>query len=284
LVRTRRRSVRMLNIIPPGLWSVKVRLSPAWVKGTLTTRVLAASFAHGHGGRCATRPPNIQPLVRRRRARARRRARSSKPGWHSSGRRTRALNIARTSKPSAAGVCSAARCRCTSTLTLIAFEGVRRVAGDRALVPLVYDGLKLGEALSLDVDDVAGRSPKVSLVLRRRGAQQRVELTEPGGRAVRRCAGRRGGGPLFISARPNGPSRSLQRLTRFGADHLIRQLTAPGAPRVTSNVVRRYPLRGERRSGIDARVIAATTGLADARRLRRYSRDPRPTTPEEERR
>jgi site-specific recombinase XerD len=137
---------------------------------------------------------------------------------------------------------------------------------------LVYDGLKLGEALALDVDDVAGRPPKVSLVLRRRGAQQRIELTEPGGRAVRRCAGRRRGEPLFISARSNGPSRSSQRLTRFGADHLIRQLTAPGAPRVTSNELRRYHFATSDDAGIDPQVIAAMTGLADARGLRRYSR------------
>ena len=34
---------------------------------------------------------------------------------------------------------------------------------------LVLDGLKLGEALALDVDDVAGRPPKVWLTVRRNG-------------------------------------------------------------------------------------------------------------------
>jgi site-specific recombinase XerD len=119
---------------------------------------------------------------------------------------------------------------------------------------LVFDGLKLGEALAVDVDDLTGRPPKVSLVLRRRGEQQRIELTQTGGRAVHRCAGRRHGEPLFVSAQPGRRSLSPQRLTRFGADHLIRQLTAPGDERVTSNALRRFHL--------------AASAAADARGLR----------------
>ena len=114
---------------------------------------------------------------------------------------------------------------------------------------LVFDGLKLGEALAIDVGDVSGRPPKVSLVLRRRGAEQRVQLTDSTARAVRRCAGRRPDGPLFVSARAGAPSVTAPRLTRFGADHLIRQLTAPGAARVTSNALRRYYFPGQHGRG-----------------------------------
>ncbi|MCU1503187.1 MAG: integrase family protein [Ilumatobacteraceae bacterium] len=138
---------------------------------------------------------------------------------------------------------------------------------------LVFDGLKLGEALALDVDDVTGRPPKVSLVLRRKGEQQRVELTEATARAVRRCAGRRRGQPLFISARSGVPPSSSQRLTRFGADHLIRQLSAPGDERVTANALRRYHFTANRDAGVDAEQVRRRAGLADVRGLRRYSSD-----------
>src|SRR4051812_48915383 len=68
---------------------------------------------------------------------------------------------------------------------------------------LVFDGLKLGEALALDVDDINGRPPKLSLTVRRKGESRRVELAADSAVAVRRCAGRRRGQPLFTSARPS---------------------------------------------------------------------------------
>ncbi len=135
---------------------------------------------------------------------------------------------------------------------------------------LVFEGVKLGEALVLDVDDVRGRPPKVSLLLRRHGQQQRIGLSEVTARAVHRCVGQRHGEPLFISARPAGHSSAPQRLTRYGADHLIRQLTAPGEQRVTSNVLRRYHFAASADAGIDPRAMAAATGLADVGGLRRY--------------
>jgi site-specific recombinase XerD len=138
---------------------------------------------------------------------------------------------------------------------------------------LVFDGLKLGEALALDVDDVTGRPPKVSLVLRRKGQQQRLELTEATARAVHRCAGRRRGQPLFISARRGAPTSASPRLTRFGADHLIRQLSAPGDDRVTANALRRYHFAISRAAGVDAELVRQRTGLADVRGLRRYAID-----------
>jgi site-specific recombinase XerD len=105
---------------------------------------------------------------------------------------------------------------------------------------LVFDGLKLGEALALDVDDVVGRPPKVSLSVRRKGVTRRVALKVESGRAVRRCAGQRRREPLFTSARPAVANSAARRLTRFGADHLIRQLTDEGEERVTTNAFRRF--------------------------------------------
>ncbi len=109
---------------------------------------------------------------------------------------------------------------------------------DALVALLVMDGLKLGEALALDIDDVRGRPPKVSLILGRRGIATRVVLAAESGRAVRRCIGPRRDGPLFLSgaAQPGEP----RRLTRFGADHLIRQLSRDQSRRVTANELRRF--------------------------------------------
>jgi site-specific recombinase XerD len=110
---------------------------------------------------------------------------------------------------------------------------------------LVFDGLKLGEALALDVEDVTGRPPQVSLTIRRKGAARRVALDAESARAVRRCAGRRHREPLFTSGRPAAAESPPRRLTRFGADHLIRQLTEEGDERVTTNALRRFYLTSD---------------------------------------
>ncbi|HEX3089954.1 MAG TPA: site-specific integrase [Ilumatobacteraceae bacterium] len=107
---------------------------------------------------------------------------------------------------------------------------------------LVFDGLKLGEALALNVDDIAGRPPKVSLMVRRKGIARRLILGSESARAVRRCGGKRGTEPLFTSGRPAAAASPPRRLTRFGADHLIRQLSGSDAERVTSNAFRRFYL------------------------------------------
>ena len=110
---------------------------------------------------------------------------------------------------------------------------------DALVSMLVRDGIKLGEALALDVDDITGRSPRTTVTVRRNGDSHRVVLDETSARAVRRCAGRRNGEPLFISdhrARVAG----AHRLTRFGADHLIRRLRTDNNERVTANELRRY--------------------------------------------
>lgn len=110
-----------------------------------------------------------------------------------------------------------------------------------ALVSLLaFDGVKLGEALALDVDDVTGRPPKVALKVRRKGVVDRVVLGARSARAVRRCVGRRRSEPLFTSERAAAPATAPRRLTRFGADHLIRQLTESSDERVTSNAFRRF--------------------------------------------
>ena len=142
---------------------------------------------------------------------------------------------------------------------------------------LVFDGLKVGEALALDVDDVTGRPPKVSLVIRRRGSARRITLDAGSARAVYRCAGRRKGEPLFTSARPAEEGSASRRLTRFGADHLIRQLTTDDRKRVTANALRRFHITAGHTAGDDLDDVRERAGLADIRSLRRYLVEPETT-------
>jgi site-specific recombinase XerD len=135
---------------------------------------------------------------------------------------------------------------------------------------LVFDGLKLGEALALDVGDVAGRPPKVSLMIRRKGSSRRVILGPDSARSVRRCAGRRRSEPLFTSGRPASLETSPRRLTRFGADHLIRQLSSIGDDRVTANALRRFYITSSHRAGTPLEQVRDRAGLSAIRGVQRY--------------
>ncbi len=139
---------------------------------------------------------------------------------------------------------------------------------------LVADGLKLGEALAVDVTDLAGRPPRMSLTIRRRGMSKRIVLDPRSARAVRRCVGRRRDGPLFTSARTTSDSEP-RRLTRFGADHLMRQLTTEEQNRVTANELRRFHISADPEAARNLDRVRERAGLADVRSVRRYL--PRPT-------
>lgn len=141
---------------------------------------------------------------------------------------------------------------------------------------LVSDGLKVGEALSLDVGDVSGRPPSVSIRVRRRGESRRVMLDPHSGRAVLRCAGKRSSGPLFTGNRTTA-SDDPRRLTRFGADHLIRQLSEGDEDRVTANALRRFHITTNQSSGTNIESVRDRAGLADVRSVRRYLSRPEAT-------
>ncbi|MDP9463291.1 MAG: site-specific integrase [Actinomycetota bacterium] len=140
---------------------------------------------------------------------------------------------------------------------------------DALVALLVVDGLKVSEALALDISDVRGRPPITSVLVRRRGVSKRVILDAESARAVRRCAAKRKSGPLFASGRISTSGQS-RRLTRFGADHLIRQLnTDETTEHVTANVLRRFHIthHAEDKPLDEVRERA---GLADVRSIRRY--------------
>lgn len=134
---------------------------------------------------------------------------------------------------------------------------------------LVRDGIKLGEALAIDVDDISGRPPRTSVTIRRNGKTRRVTLDESTARALRRCAGRRTDQPLFISDH-RARTRTPQRLSRFGADHLLRQLRYDNDERVTANELRRFYITSQHQSGAALDDLRDDAGLSDTRGITRF--------------
>lgn len=169
----------------------------------------------------------------------------------------------------------------TAQLSAGAVSAYRAVAAAldprlEALVALlVSDGLKLGEALALDVNDVNGRSPKTrtTITIRRRGTSKRITLDADSADAVRRCVGSRRNGPLFISGRV-ASGDDPRRLTRFGADHLIRQLSSGNENRVTANELRRFHISADHNDDTDLDGVRDRAGLTDVRSVRRYLEKP----------
>jgi integrase len=100
----------------------------------------------------------------------------------------------------------------------------------------------------------------MNLVLDRAGSRSIGELEQT----------TRGPGPLFT-----GPSRGRAgavRLTRFGADRLIKQAaTTAGIERpVSANVLRRTHVTTAQRAGVPIDDIRQTMGHTDVRTTRRY--------------
>jgi len=146
---------------------------------------------------------------------------------------------------------------------------------------LVCDGLKVTEALALDIGDISGKPPQTTITVRRRGQTKRIVLDRDTARAIRRCVGKRRTGPVFVSER-SSKADAPSRLTRFGVDHLIRQLrTGETTERVTANALRRFHIEHQLRSAVldDVRDRA---GLADLRGVRRYvTTEDEESTPED---
>jgi site-specific recombinase XerD len=137
-----------------------------------------------------------------------------------------------------------------------------------ALVALIaLDGLKLGEALALDVADITGRPPRVAATVSRGASSTRLVLQRRTGTAVRRCAGGRSDGPLLVG---RGSGTGSSRLTRFGADHLIKRLPRRGESPLTANALRKFYVSSSHAAGVDIDDIRERAGLSDVRSARRY--------------
>jgi len=139
---------------------------------------------------------------------------------------------------------------------------------------LACEGLKLGEALALDTDDVTGRPSSVTVRIHRAGGTQKVALNRRSSQAVHRCVGGRRNEPLFFRKPRSTTSGPHQRLTRFGADHLFKRIQGPSDGVMTANALRRYYITTAAGAGDDIDTIRRQTGIGDRRSARRYLAPP----------
>jgi integrase/recombinase XerD len=141
---------------------------------------------------------------------------------------------------------------------------------------LMLDGLKVGEAVAADADDVAGRSPRLRLTLRSRPPRV-LSLDPDTARVVSAYLGRRRTGPLFLNERRG---RVPERLTRYGVDYLVKQVArAAGlASPLSANTLRRRYMVAAYAGGAAVDEIRHQAGHSSIRTTRRYLADP-PTEP-----
>jgi site-specific recombinase XerD len=143
--------------------------------------------------------------------------------------------------------------------------------GDRAGVLirlLMLDGLKVGEVIRADAADFRGRPPRMTLDVAGRTAPPLL-LHADTAAAVRSYLRARREGPLLFSERRG---QTAQRLTRFGADYMIKQVAraAGVASPVSGNTLRRRYVVAAHARGTDLEAIRRNTGHSDQRTTRRY--------------
>jgi integrase/recombinase XerD len=138
---------------------------------------------------------------------------------------------------------------------------------------LVLDGLKLSEALAIDVGDLAGAPPAVRVTLRSRGDHEMTLHERTSGVVDERRRTVRSG-PLLTTA---STAHRGGRLTRFGADHLLKRLgEAAGLDvPVSANALRRSLVAHALDAGRDLAAIQAQLGHRDPPTTRRLATDPR---------
>lgn len=139
-----------------------------------------------------------------------------------------------------------------------------------ALVALLaLDGLKLNEALAINVPHVH-LDPPPTIGVERRGVRQPVPITEHSASLVSTQIANRRRGPLFLG---DSPTRDRNdRLTRFGADFLIKRAGAEAdlGKAVSANVLRRSYIGAAHRAGTSVADIAQQVGHRQVRDTARY--------------
>lgn len=142
---------------------------------------------------------------------------------------------------------------------------------------LLLDGLKLGEALAADAADVTvghGDDGATLSVARRGGRRAEIELHEPTVEAANDYLQGRRDGPLFLNDRAtaSGEATDAGRLTRFGADYLLKRASdaAGFAQPVSANVLRRSYVAMAHAAGDSVETIRHNLGHRDPRTTRRH--------------
>jgi site-specific recombinase XerD len=141
---------------------------------------------------------------------------------------------------------------------------------------LMLDGLKVGEAVEADASDIAGRPPQMTLTLHA-AMPRSIPLHPDTAALVAAYLGKRRRGPLLLSEHR---ARVTERLTRFGADYIIKQAAqTAGITGVSANTLRRRFVIAAHERGETLDHIRNSVGHADARTTRRYIPQPDGTNP-----
>jgi site-specific recombinase XerD len=135
---------------------------------------------------------------------------------------------------------------------------------------LLVEGMKLGETLALDADHVTGSGWAMRATVARRGQPQAVVLDGRTATAIAHYLAGRTTGPLLLGDSPTQPDGA--RLTRFGADFLIKRVAARAgvAGSVSANTLRRSYINLSHREGKAVESIRRHVGHSSIRETRRY--------------
>lgn len=132
---------------------------------------------------------------------------------------------------------------------------------------LLRDGVKLGEALAADADDLSDAGHHLS-VDRRRGTAD-ITLHDATTLAIHAYLQGRQHGPLLLGG---APGRADTRLTRFGADYLLKRVgdLAGLDDGLSANMLRRSYVTNAVANGDSIETIRDHLGHQDSRTTRRH--------------
>jgi site-specific recombinase XerD len=134
---------------------------------------------------------------------------------------------------------------------------------------LLLEGLKLAEALALDVEQLEHSGRRMQVTVTRRGVSQPLELDPRTARAINAYLGDRMRGPVLVGDSPTQDGST--RLTRFGADFLLKRAAAgAGIESLSANTLRRTHITMSHLGGATVEEIAERVGHANPRDTRRF--------------
>ena len=139
---------------------------------------------------------------------------------------------------------------------------------------LVLDGLKLGETLAMDVGDASLRRAPASVAVVRRGDRTTVPISATTSALLAAYVGRRRSGPLFLGDSPIPNEAGPTRLTRFGADFILKRAGSQAGidKPVSASLLRRSYIAEAHRSGLAMPEISRQVGHRDVRETARFVR------------
>lgn len=158
-----------------------------------------------------------------------------------------------------------------ATATAKAATGERQARRNAALLTiLAYTGIRIGELLGADVEDLdSERGHRVLRITRKGGRHARVALTPVAARALAHYVSDRSSGPLFITS-------SGRRLDEPAAWRMVRSVArAAGlasADRVNPHSFRHAFVTLARDAGVALEDVQDAVGHTDPRTTRRYDR------------